>query len=53
MEDNIKTLESIFRALDNLEVKGRQNHAIVIACMNDIERIVKSLKEGEDGNLHD
>jgi hypothetical protein len=50
----ISVLNSIYRALNELEVKGKQNHAIVVACMNDIEKIIKSLdgKEANDGNTN-
>lgn len=49
-----QTLRGIYGALNEVEVKGKQNHAIIVACMNDIEKIIKSLdgKEDADGNVH-
>lgn len=50
--DAIQIMRGIYGALNEVEVKGRQNHAIIVACMNDIEKIIKSLdgKEANDGN---
>lgn len=47
-----RTLRNIHGALNELEVKGKQNHAIVVACMNDIEKIIETLnrKEADNGN---
>lgn len=52
--DAIQIMRGIYGALNELEVKGKQNHAIIVACMNDIEKIIKSLdgKEDADGNVH-
>ena len=55
MNENKALLTSVLQALDNLEVRGKRNHTIIIACMNDIERVIKDL-EGkemtEDGDIH-
>jgi len=50
--DTAQVLRNVYGALNELEVKGKQNHAIIVACMNDIEKIIKSLdrKEANDGN---
>lgn len=52
--DAAQILRNVYGALNELEVKGKQNHAIVVACMNDIEKVIKSLdeKEAADGNEH-
>lgn len=52
--DTAQVLRNVYGALNEIEVKGKQNHAIVVACMNDIEKIIKSLdgKEDADGNVH-
>lgn len=50
-EKEIRILQSIINALNQLEVKGKQNHLIVIACINDLEKIVKG-KEEANVNLH-
>lgn len=49
-----QTLRGIYGALNEVEVKGKQNHAIIVACMNDIEKVIKSLdeKEAADGNAN-
>ena len=49
-----RTLRNIHGALNELEVKGKQNHAIVVACMNDIEKIIETLnrKEADNGNAN-
>lgn len=53
MLENIESLQAILNALDRIELKGRQNHITVIACMNDLERVINSLKkETDNGNLH-
>jgi len=52
--DTAQVLRNVYGALNELEVKGKQNHAIIVACMNDIEKIIKSLdrKEANDGNAN-
>lgn len=50
-QEEIRILQSITNALNQLEVKGKQNHLIVIACINDLEKIVKG-KEEANVNLH-
>ena len=52
--DAIQIMRGIYGALNELEVKGKQNHAIIVACMNDIEKIIKSLdgKEADNGNAN-
>lgn len=50
-EEEIRILQSVINALNQLEVKGKQNHLIVIACINDLEKIVKG-KEEANVNLH-
>ena len=50
-EEEIRILQSIINALNQLEVKGKQNHLIVIACINDLEKIVRG-KEEANVNLH-
>lgn len=54
MNEEIRLLKSIHAALNQLETRGKENCAIVVACMNDIERVVKSLdeKEADNGNIH-
>lgn len=48
----VLTLKSVLGVMNELEVKGKQNHAIVVACMNDIEKIIEALnrKEADNGN---
>lgn len=48
--DAIQIMRGIYGALNELEVKGKQNHAIVVACMNDIEKIIETLNRKEDDN---
>ena len=52
--DTAQVLRNVYGALNELEVKGKQNHAIIVACMNDIEKIIKSLdrKEANDDNAN-
>lgn len=52
--DTAQVLRNVYGALNEIEVKGKQNHAIVVACMNDIEKIIEKLsgKEADDGNIH-
>ena len=54
MEKETSLLESVLNALNGIETKGKRNHMLVIACMNDVEAVIKSLRErGEhDGNVH-
>lgn len=56
MQHNIDTLNRIIMALNNVEVKGKNNHALLVASMNDIERVIKDLTERkemfEDGDTH-
>lgn len=52
MSESISLLDSVLRALDNLEVRGKRNHTIILACMNDIERVIAELKEAENGDIH-
>lgn len=53
MNEEIELLKSIHATLNQLETKGKQNCAIIVACMNDIERVVSSLesrdKNGKEG----
>lgn len=52
--DTAQVLRNVYGALNELEVKGKQNHAIVVACMNDIEKIIETLnrKEADNGNAN-
>lgn len=54
MKEAISTLQSVRLALDSVEVKGRQNHLLLIGCMNDIEKVIAGLtKEVDDsGDIH-
>jgi hypothetical protein len=53
-EDKIALLKSVHNALSNVEAKGKQNHFIIFACMNDIERLVTAIEgERKDGDVHD
>lgn len=41
----IETLKNMIAALEQLEVKGKQNHIIIIACLNDLEKMLKEVEE--------
>ncbi len=45
MNEEIILLKSIHAALNQLETKGKQNCSIVVACMNDIEKVVTALEK--------
>lgn len=49
-----QTLQGVYGALNGVEVRGKMNCAIIVACMNDIEKVIKTLdeKEDADGNVH-
>lgn len=40
-----ETIKNIISALEQLEVKGKQNHIIIIACLNDLEKMLKEVEE--------
>ena len=49
-----QALRVVYGALNGVEVRGKMNCAVIVACMNDIEKIIKSLdgKEANDGNAN-
>lgn len=50
MSDKQKdTLKQIHATLNQLEVAGKQNMLIVVTCMNEIEKLIK---EVDDGNAN-
>lgn len=49
--DAVQYLDAISNALNVLTVSGRQNCGIINAVCNDLDRVIKFLKEGDtDGN---
>lgn len=55
MEKEISLLESVLNALNGIETKGKRNHMLVIACMNDVESVIKDLRKVSEcnGDVHD
>ncbi len=44
MKEEIGFLKGVYAALNQLEVKGRENCATVVACMNSIEKVIYALE---------
>ena len=41
----IETLKNMIAALEQLEVKGKQNHIIIIACLKKKKKMLKEAEE--------
>lgn len=50
--ENIETIQNMIAALNQLEVKGKQNHVIIVACLNDLENMLHGRKEETNVNLN-
>ncbi len=44
MKEEISFLKGVYAALNQIEVKGRENCATVVACMNSIEKVISALE---------
>ncbi len=49
VEEIREKLVKIYNTLNQLEVRGRNNYTALLACMNEIEKLVQ---EDNDGNIH-
>ena len=45
--NNITILTSVLNALDTITVQGYDNHYKIIGSMNDIQKVIESLKKEE------
>ena len=48
-EEQTKKLIEIYNTLNQVEVRGKNNYSILLACMNEIEKLIK---ENDDGNAN-
>jgi len=47
MNEKVELLKSMHSALNNIVVQGKQNHIIVVALMNDIEKLIAAIEKEE------
>jgi hypothetical protein len=47
-------IAAVIAALNQLEVKGKENATILVAAINTLEAVLKELngKEADNGNIH-
>lgn len=45
--NNITLLQSVYNTLDTIKVEGYDNHYKLVACMNDIRRVIEELSKSK------
>lgn len=49
--NNITLLESVYKTLDTITVQGYENHYKLVACMNDIRRVIEEMSKSEEAEV--